>query len=243
MKNTKNYLLPFITSEKIAKNIISFYFEREKSGFNFLPGQYIRMYLPHENPDERGTSRFFTVSSSPLEKKHIMITTRIGDTPSTFKKTLLCLKKGEQISIFGPLGNFVLPEDKKVPLVFLANGISITPYHSMLTYVAKNNLVQPTTLIASFTSPDEMVFYEKLNQIAKKNKHVQVIYTLTKSSLKWHGESGRISENLIKKYVKKLQQPLFYIVGSPDAVQKMRAILEKLKISEEKIIAEDFTGY
>ena len=243
MKKPKVYLLPFVKSEQVAKNTISFYFDREKSGLDFLPGQYIRMYLPHDNADEKGASRFFTISSSPHIKKFLIITTKITGKTSTFKKTLLSLMKGEEVNVFGPTGNFVLKEEENNPLVLLANGIAVTPYHSILTYLDTKSYPRPITLIVSFPSVDEMVFYEELTKIAKLHKNLKIIYTLTKEHSEWDGETGEISEKLIKKYVKNINNSTFYIVGSSIAVQKVRKILESIKVSEDRIITEDFTDY
>src|SRR5690349_481399 len=116
MGNSKEYFLPFVKKEQKSQDAYSFYFDKTGQDLNFLPGQYLRMSLPHENPDNRGTGRFFTISSSPLEQEHIIITTRV--LQSSFKHALSNLQPGTKVRIFGPMGNFYLDETEASPKVF-----------------------------------------------------------------------------------------------------------------------------
>lgn len=109
MKNSaKIYPVVFIKKLQINSSVYAFYFSLPKD-FVYTAGQYIQMTLLHDDVDERGSSRFFTISSSPTEKEYLMITSRKGW--SSFKKALFSLKKGDTVQIFGPMGTFVLPED------------------------------------------------------------------------------------------------------------------------------------
>lgn len=105
----KQFILPFLKREKLTKDIFGFYFDTGQTEFAFLSGQYVQMTLGHEGTDERGSSRYFTIASSPTEKRHMMITTRVGK--SSFKKALFHLRQGDIVTFFGPLGTFVLPEE------------------------------------------------------------------------------------------------------------------------------------
>src|SRR5258708_2753161 len=113
------------------------------------------------------------------------------------------LKKDDEIKIFGPMGNFILDKNEMTPKVFIAAGISITPYYSMLQYAAQKKIKNPLTLLVSFSSPEEMIFYNELKKIEEKNETIKVIYTITGSRKlqQWDGEQGRISEALIKKHI------------------------------------------
>lgn len=251
MSIAREFCLSFIKKEKIAKDTYSFYFERgTHSNWDFLPGQYIRMTLAIKNPDNRGNSRFFTIASSPLEKDYIMITTKIiqsqvpdGTWQSSFKKRLVELTTGEKVKFFGPMGGFVLKEGEKEARVFLAGGIGITPFHSMITYANSKNLSGPITLIVSFSTHEDLVFCEELSDIAKKNPYVKIIYTITHPEDGWKGETGRISEALIKKYLPNFIEHLYYIVGPPAMVVAIEEVVKNMGIEGNKIFIENFTGY
>lgn len=235
------FILPLVKKEKIAENTYSFYFDRAKQNLDFLPGQYIRMVLPLESPDDRGNSRFFTIASSPLEKDCIMITTKI--IQSAFKKRLDKIRIGEGVQFFGPFGGFVLSEEDQKERVFLAGGIGITPYHSMIMFSSVKNLSIPITLFVSFSTFQEMFWYEKFSQIAKNNKNIKVIYTLTHSDNNWSGEKGRITIDIIKKYVPDILEPSYYIAGPPAMVSAMEEIIESAGVASDKIFIENFLGY
>lgn len=240
----KEFYLPFIKKEKLANDTYSFYFYSANIDLNFLPGQYTRMTLSIEKPDERGSSRLFTIASSPLEKNHIMITTKI--IQSSFKKRMMELEPKELVQFFGPMGGFVLNEKEKEHRVFLAGGIGITPFHSMTTYACAKNLSIPINLIASFSTQQDLVFYEELLYIAKKNPYIKIIYTITRpeeSSIQWRGEIGRISDALIRKYVRNIFEPLYYIVGPPAMVAAIEEVVRGMGVTSERIFIENFTGY
>ncbi len=118
-----------------ASNIRTFYFRPEKPA-HYTAGQYTELALPHPHPDKRGGRRWFTLSSSPTEDL-LSITTKYAgdDDTSSFKRTLFKLKPGSEVHMADPMGDFVLPKLIQTPLVFVAGGIGITPFHSMLEWL------------------------------------------------------------------------------------------------------------
>lgn len=240
----KEFYLPFVKKEQLAKDTYSFYFGSTNTDFNFLPGQYIRMTLAIKNPDNRGDSRPFTIASSPLEKDHIIITTKI--IKSSFKKRLAKLLPGEKVKFFGPMGGFVLKEEERENKVFLAGGIGITPFHSMVTFANAKKLSVPITLIVSFSTTDDLIFYKELSDIAKRNPFIKIVYTVSHpegSGIRWMGEMGRISKGVIKKYVQDIFKPQYFIVGPPAMVAAIEEVVRGMGVASERIFIENFTGY
>ena len=239
-----SFALPFLRKEQLTADTYSFYFDRTAHPFEYLPGQYIRMILMHENPDERGTSRFFTMASPPTEHEELMITTRV--VQSSFKKALLGLLPGQEVQFWGPIGQFVLHEDTQKPLVFLAGGIGLTPYHSMLLYGLEKKIAIPMTLFVACSTSEEIVFYEELTAVTKQLPTVTVVYTVThpeESQTAWVGETGRISVNMLKKYVSAPQECIYYISGPGAMVDATEKMLSEMDVSEEHIVLEKFPGY
>ena len=112
----------------LLDNIWSFRFEPSEP-FTWVAGQFIRVELPHDNPDAEGTKRWFTVSAPPFEGV-VQITTRV--TQSTFKQALSRVPiDGELQLLEKPDGDFVWVDTDK-PLVFIAGGIGITPILGMI---------------------------------------------------------------------------------------------------------------
>jgi ferredoxin-NADP reductase len=237
------FALPFVKKEQLTNDVYSFYFDRVSHPFSFLPGQYLRMILPHENPDERGTSRFFTIASSPTDHENLMFTIRI--LQSTFKHALLGLLPGQNVQFWGPIGQFVLHEEAKNPLVFLAGGIGLTPYHCMMTYAYERSLQTPMILFVSFKTVDDMVFYDEFMKLVSANHNLRVVYTMThpEESQSWTGERGRISAEMLKKYVLSPEICTFYISGPGTMVEETEKFLHEMKIPTNQIILEKFPGY
>lgn len=244
MVTPKDFTLPFVKREQVAKDTYAFFFDRTKETFDFYPGQYVRVIIPHPNADQRGTSRFFTIVSSPLEKAYLRIVTKV--IQSSFKKSLYNMVPGTSVQFFGPTGTFYLHEEEVRPHILLAGGIGITPFISMLTYIDSRGLTIPVTLFVSFSTIDEIVYKKELEEIAKRNPKVKVVYTVTQPEqtlIPWSGETGRISQELIRKYVDNVLNPVYFIVGPPKMVTAMTEIVTGMGVAEGNICKENFVGY
>lgn len=226
----KYFHLDFVKKEKIAGDVSAFYFDRKHTDLDFLAGQYVHIYLPVVSEKGRGNSRMFTIASSPLEKDYIFIATKKGRT--IFKKTLFNLTRGTSVKFYGPSGGLVIDEIKKPSYVFLALGIGITPFRSILKYVSQKNLKISATLIVSFSEKKEMYFYKELLKISKPNPNIKIVYTL-----------NRINDGLIKKYIKNINAHLYFIVGSPSGVLDLEDVVSGMGVPSDKIFIEDFEGY
>src|SRR3989344_348529 len=191
----QTYGLKFLKKVQEADDVFSFYFERP-SVFTFLPGQFLKLTLDIPQPDERGNSRFFSIASSPTEKDYLMITIRIDG--SSFKKTLSSLPIETKLQISAPFGSFILKTEEKIPHIFLAGGIGITPFRSMIRYAADINISIPITLFTSFRTPESFIFQKELKEIESKHHWFKLAETVTQpenSKLKWLGNTGRIDQN------------------------------------------------
>lgn len=223
--------------------IKSFVFKKPKN-FSFLPGQFIYLTLPKlKYPDKRGPTRAFTISSSPTEE-NLMITTKIRPE-SGFKKTLDEIKIGESINAKGPMGDFTLHKKSNKKHIFLAGGIGITPFRSIIKYHQDKKIKNKIHLVLSAKTIKDIPFKKDLDNWQKK-MIAQVSITLTEETSKnWSGMTGRLDNRKIEKLVSKsdIKNSIFWICGPPAFVSTMEKILSDLKIKEENIISEKFTGY
>lgn len=236
--------LRFIRKEKISQNdTYTFYFERKNLPFTFLPGQYLRLTFPNLE-DERGNSRFFTISSSPTEEEYITITTRIIKSP--FKFCLLKLQKGDSVEFRGPFGRFVLDENDKRSHIFIAGGIGITPFRSMIFYAKDKKLSIPMTLFASFSLSEDVIWKEELLELEKTIPNLKSIFTVTKhenSKVPWKGVVGRLDQNKFLKYISNPTELIYFIVGPTGLVESLKSTILELGVKDENIHIENFPGY
>ncbi|MBI4009054.1 FAD-dependent oxidoreductase [Candidatus Roizmanbacteria bacterium] len=241
--SAKQFEVEFLRKEKVAKDAYSFHFKRPPE-FNFIAGQFIRLILKVQNPDERGSARFFSIASSPTEKDFVMMVTRA--IKSSFKKTLLEMEKGTKVKIAGPYGKFILQVNPKTTHVFLAGGIGITPVRSIIRFCADTNRAFPIVLFTSFRTVEDMIFKKEFDDLSSRYSWLKLVQTITRpeeSITSWPGLVGRINKELILKYLKNLSNCLFYISGPPQMVDNIQQEITSLGVEESSINTERFTGY
>ncbi len=246
-KNITTYEIILKGKRQIAEDTYSFIFEKPKE-FKFRAGQHVRMTLinPPET-DKEGDSRFFSMASTPAEKD-LVIAMRMRDT--AFKRVIKNLKIGEKVKIQmrldNPHGSFTLHEDASKPAVFIIGGIGIVPAFSMIKDAIERKLHHKMFLFYSNRRPEDAPFLEELQNIAKQNSNFKLIATMTdakKSAMSWKGETGKINLSLIRKYVKDLETPVYYISGLSDMVSAMKTMVTNAGVNEDNIYAEEFTGF
>lgn len=237
---SKNILQAELVDKKeIAKDTWQFVFRRPKN-FSFLPGQYTTMFFGTDNRD-------FTIASNPLDTKHFFIVTHskyLGQGKkevSSFKKKLFNAKLHTKITFKKPSGGFTFNEKDTTEHILLAGGIGVNVFYSMITYAHGKKLKNPLNLFVSFSKRQNIIFQEELEKIVKTNKHIQVIYSLSQDE--WEGEKGRITTQLIQKYVPHFKKVKYLIAGGEGMVEDMQDILLKSGVKEENIRIDIFTGY
>ena len=153
------------TKKQLLGNVKAYDFEFEEE-FIWRAGQYMIAKIDHEPKDLRGKMRFITISSAPHEKV-IRITTRFfGKKASSFKKALDSLKIGKHIEIKGPDGNIFIGDFKK-NYVFIAGGIGITPFYSILKQLEFEDKMPRIKLL--YANKDKKFLFDAfLNDISEK---------------------------------------------------------------------------
>lgn len=231
--------LTLVKKQEVARATVSFFWEADPP-FIWRPGQFLYYTIPLPKPDPRGNTRHFTIASSPTEKL-IQLTTRIRDE-SLYKQTLNKLELGAVVEGSGPRGDFVLDEERDTPQVFLAGGIGITPFRSMIKYATDQKLKTPIHLIYSNSTPEDIIFKNELDRWKQVNPNLSVVYTITKPEgiEDWNGLTGRINANMISN---QLKIPVYWLCGPPAFVSGVQDELQKLSISGDSVEVEEFTGY
>lgn len=220
--------LVLVDKKSEQKDISTFIFKPGEK-INWIAGQYLIYSLPHPKQDLKGKQRFFTISSAP-HQNFPSITTRIERNPSTFKKTLDSLRIGDVIFAKGPDGDFII-ENLSRKYVFIAGGIGITPFISILRQLDFENKKFTATLLYS-NKNKQVVFKKEFDKIAKKNLNFKINYIYSPE---------RIDKNLLKKFVDK--KTFFYVSGPDPMVDKLEKILRKLGVKDENIKLDYFSGY
>lgn len=223
--------LTLIEKRQETLDAVSF-FLKPSSPILWTPGQFLIYTLNHINPDNRGKMRFFTISSAPFEN-HIAISTKIDDkNPSSFKKALSQMQLGGKIEGKGPDGNFIL-EDVFAEYVFIAGGIGITPFRSIILDLANDKSPINVTLLYANKTAD-ILFKNELEEIAKSNPNFKINYFISPS---------HITKGSIQEFVPDLKKPLYYISGPNNMAEDLLAVLKGLGIEGKRIKLDYFHGY
>jgi glycine betaine catabolism B len=235
-------IAPLVEKFQISSDIFDFGFNHGKQ-FAFEPGQYMEWTLKHPKTDSRGNRRYFTIASSPTEKL-VRLGVRFYPNGSSFKKALLALNSNEKIVGGQIAGDFTLPKDKNQPLVFIAGGIGVTPFRSMLKYLVDKNEPRPIVMFYVNKRADEIAYVDVFNQ-AQQQLGIKLVYTLTDKSgvpANWVGKVGRIDQILIQQEVPDFKDRTFYLSGPHSMVVAYEEVLRGMGISQSRIKKDFFPG-
>lgn len=239
MANT--YELQFDHKQHLTSDIWEFHFIKPE-GFNHQAGQFNYYTLPHANPDDRGIKRWFTISSPPTDP-HLTITTRIFERMSSFKHALNNLEPGQTMHAEGPDGDFVLPDDASTALVLIGGGIGVTPYHSQVKELLARGQSRPITLLYGAKQSADFVYADLFHQAESTMPAFKLVQVVDQAPADWAGETGQITDELIKKYVPDLAAPIFYVSGPEPMVDAFEPRLQKLGITKTHLRQDWFPGY
>jgi ferredoxin-NADP reductase len=212
--------------QKTATNIYTFLFQ-PKTKVRYIAGQFIELKIPHKNPDERGDKHWFTLSSSPTDE-FLSITTKIINESSSFKSALSKLKPGTELEMAAPMGDFVLPKDKSIPLFFVAGGIGCTPYHSIIKFLQDTGEKRDIQLLYGANSIDEVAFKELFAGYLGKDFQVTL---------------DRMDADIILKTLKDSDNGHIYLSGPEPMVEKLYEDIKKEGFSAHRLHTDYFPGY
>lgn len=210
----------------------------------FAPGQYMEWTLPHQNADSRGTRRYFTIASSPTENV-LRLGVKLYPKGSSYK-TALAEANGNTPIVGAQLsGDFTLPRDPTRKLAFIAGGIGITPFRSMIKYLLDTRQPRPIVLLYSNQTADEVVYRDVFDQ-ARHQLGIRTVYTITdraKRPSDWHGKMGRIDARMIGQEVPDYPERIFYLSGPQAMVTAFEATLKRMGVSADQIKTDFFPGF
>jgi ferredoxin-NADP reductase len=228
--------------QEVAKGTLLMTFDLLGEELDFTPGQYFHVTLPNLGyEDDKGLRRHITVVTSPNEKGVLGLATRMRD--SAFKRTLRELPVGSEVEVEPPKGNFGLPEDPSRPLVFVAGGIGITVFRSMLRYVHEEQLPYRMTLIYSNRDRESTAFLDELRELEQALPDFRLVLTMTQDP-GWEEETRKVDAEFVQDYLgDDLTQFTFMVAGPPAMAEGVQGALAEAGVRDENVIVERYSGY
>ena len=164
---------------------------------------------------------------------------------SSFKRQLLGMKKGERIAAGHLAGDFVLPKAKGEKIAFIAGGVGITPFTSMIRYMLDAGDRRATVILYANRRIEDIA-YDGLLEQASEQLGVRTVHILTdprQAPLGWEGRTGHIDEDLIREEVPDYRDRIFYVSGPPDMVAAARRAIAGLGVKPNRIRTDYFPGF
>lgn len=235
------FMLELIERKLLGTDTYEFIFAPDRA-FAFRPGQYLEWTLPHAYADNRGNRRYFTIASSPAART-VNLGVKFYEPASTFKRALAAMKPHEVISASQLAGDFVLPSDKKRKLVFIAGGIGVTPFVSMIQYLLDTKDTRPVVLLYSNKTVAEIAYKDIFDRAARE-LNIKTVYAVSneKSTLP-NTYNGFINGALIAREIPDYKDCTFYISGPRGMVVAFKKTLGGMKVPFWRIKTDYFPGF
>jgi len=218
------YDVKLLSRHEIADGTMEFHFTRP-DGFDFKAGQAIELVLP-----EPAGGHAFSLVNAPSEGE-LVVATRMRD--SAYKRALRALPIGACVQVDGPFGSLTLHRNPSRAAVFIAGGIGITPFMSIVRNAVEECLKHPMALVYSNRRARDAAYLDELRSI----ENLRLVATLTEEG------GGFVDAAMIRRAAEGLPAPIFYVAGPPAMVEAMKAVLEKAGVEDTDVRSEEFFGY
>ncbi|MDB5170139.1 MAG: oxidoreductase [Candidatus Saccharibacteria bacterium] len=226
--------------QRISDKVYNYVFQPERR-FGFMPGQYMEWTLAGVPYDSRGNRRMFTIASSPTED-NVQIGVKYHSAASAYKTTLWRLRPGDVIYASQLAGNFTLDANSSDKLAFIAGGIGITPFRSMVKYLVDNNL--PCDIIILYVVPvtAELAYLQEFRAAQSLGVKLIPIVSNEKSPPPWV-MNAKLDQRLITQLIPDASERLVYVSGPSGMVDATKRYLRNIGVAKASIKTDHFTGY
>lgn len=198
--------------------------------FNFVAGQYIWLQIPVlKYPDLKGNTRMFSISSSPNKKGELDLIFR--SSSSGYKKTLIGMIPGTEVIFSGPYGSLRLSDDVSLPVVFIAGGVGVAPFLSIIRFSNEITSGHKMNLIYFNTNKQETAYLDELKQIEQTNPNFKLfcVYGLLRES---------VLEKLLGGFINK--KVIWSVIGPQGFIDLVAKYLNKKGIPSQDIVFQQF---
>ena len=204
------------------------------------PGHFVMIYLDVEQEGKKKVlKRAYSMSSIPADS-YIETAVKLEGVGS---QRIHTLNPDDEVEIEGPFGHFTFEEGEADEIILMGAGSGITPLMSIIRYIHAEKLPTKTTLLYSNKTPQDIVYRHELEEL-NKHKNINIHFTITRTeeaaSEGWEGLTGRINKDMIKKIIKDIKKPLFYLCGPPQFVEDLKTLLIEQGVEKEKIKQERY---
>ncbi len=161
--------------------------------------------------------------------------------PSAFKRALGAMEPGDRIYASQLSGNFTLPANPNAKLAFLAGGIGITPFRSMLQHLLDRKEKRPIVVLYATETAEDVAYHDVLDS-ARRELGVRTFHAVARGARR--GEyPGFIDAKLLRAAIPDFRERTFYISGPQTMVKSLRQMLLGLGVRRSRIKVDFFPGF
>ena len=199
----------------------------------FTPGQFVSFT---SELGGRKITRAYSIASAPDGNRFELCLNLVKD--GSFSPRLFELKKGDELTMRGPLGHFVW----RTPLrdsVLIATGTGIAPFRSMLLDLLPKGEPHQITLLFGARYPHGLLYREELDSLAERYSNFRFLPTVTRPHEHWKGLTGRVQPHLLEELQERKDLDI-YICGMKEMVDDVRTLLKEKGFDRKQIIFEKY---
>ena len=200
---------------------------------DYAPGQF--MFLQLEGQGRISEPHPFTVASSPTQKDLAVCVKAVGDFTSTLAETRL----SDRAYVDMPFGVFSFVNHDASRLIFIAGGIGITPFLSMLRYLRDRAIPKEVILLWANKREKDIAFRAELDDMTSKMSSLRVVHVLSREK-DWDGERGHIDREMLQRHVGDVTIGEFFVCGPVPMMAAVTRALRDLGVSKRRIHSERF---
>ena len=184
--------------------------------FSFEPGQWVNFRFPE------GVSRAYTIASAPQRPEAVQICVRVGAGKGG--EALRRLEAGAEITVDGPYGDFLLPENDRRPVVFLAGDVGIAPIRSIVLHMLA--VADPRRIFVLYEPDARNILYAgDFDPLARAGHIIH--------------ESGPI-ETLVDRNRTTIKEAVVMAAGFDPFLERARKAIEGIQVDAGAMITETF---
>jgi ferredoxin-NADP reductase len=231
-----------LTLERIEQSTIDTYdfMFRPQRKLVFQAGQYLEWTLRLDHPDNRGNRRYFTIASAPTEES-VRLGVKFYPASSAFKRALSAMAPGDTIVASQLAGEFILPSNPDTKIAFLAGGIGITPFRSMLRYLLDRNEARPIVVLYGTETVQDIAYRDVLDA-AEHELGIWTVYAVARGAERGQ-YPGHIDARLVREAIPDYRERIFYISGPQAMVKALRRVLHTMGVRRSRIKIDLFLGF
>ena len=241
MKPTLNWQIASITNIKPETADVKTFTLKLPAWMRHRAGQHYDIRLTAE--DGYQTQRSYSIASEPEREGEVDLTVervQDGEVSSYLHDVVI---PGDRLEVRGPIGGYFVWEASMTdPLLLVAGGSGVVPLMAMLRHRAAVRANNPTALLYSSRSFEDVIYYDELHQLSQANAAPQVFHTLTRSQpADWKGYARRIDEAMLREVAGPLgRSAQVFICGPTLMVESAANALVKIGINSNQIRTERF---